>query len=152
METNKDPNLHSGFIGEAMRNAEEKLNGVQSTDVMDLSENGTNKVDTTLPGSNEEINHNGIGKAPASVNAILDAQPPVQNITTKIINKEIMGEFKNTLQPKVVSGKNGIELENALRIFLETLPESVEIVKTEFGTTAAGLYVVVLYRNGQTRV
>ena len=62
-------------------------------------------------------------------------------------------KHSTNLTSKVISGKNAAELEGNINTFLVTLdPESTEIIKSKFGTTAAGLYFVVLYKNVVTCV
>ena len=52
---------------------------------------------------------------------------------------------------KVISGKNGGELETNINKFLDANP-NIEIVRTDFGTAVGGVYYTILYRTNVERV
>lgn len=130
---NKDHNLHEGFIGEAIRNA-----------------SNTSNMDVPPLKSIDEINHSRLGRTPGSINVVLDAKPPISEIKNMNPFMEKL-EQEQDLNSKVISAKNGNELETKINAFLQE-SGSIEIIKAQFSTTQAGLYYIIVYRKIAIRV
>ena len=109
----------------------------------------------------QEMNLENIGKS-LSNEPILTGTPIV-----KITNEHTTGGeledlakkykepiiMENKIQGKVVAGKNKEALNTDLSKFLESQPESIEIVSTNLtGEAGSGLYMTILYKSKLERV
>jgi hypothetical protein len=149
-----------GFLGKAMRDHETKLAESSNSNVDSLhslygpgdNDYGRKKtiidMDTNIP-QNEEVNHSNLGIRPDE--AILNTPPPHFDNISIFKNKliEIMSEPK--IQAKVISGKNGQELENAINQFL-SLNQNIEVIDSNFATQTGGVYYTLLYKVKVERV
>ena len=161
METEKD-GLIPGFIGEAMRKTQ--LETVVKEEDMGKD---TNPLQHGKKPTNDMENSNDALNAAIAENAAIPSGPGVvitDDALEKFKNENNMNEMENLNEAmeaditmiskttsKVISGKNGGELETNINKFLDANP-NIEIVRTDFGTAVGGVYYTILYRTKVERV
>lgn len=163
METEKD-GLIPGFIGEAMRKTQLKTvvkEEDMGKDTNPLQHGKTQTNDMENPNEHDALN------AAIAENAAIPSGPGVILTddaieTFKNKNNQMMENQNETnvmadiamiskTTSKVISGKNGGELETAINKFLDANP-NIDIVRTDFGTAVGGVYYTILYRTKVERV
>lgn len=160
----KDQGLIPGFMGEAMRSA--NLENVQREGDLGQDANPLGHGKKQTDNMNAE---QGALEAAIAENAAIQSGSGVvitnkdletykkENNMNKMENlNETFGVLKDatmetSTKSKVLSGKNGADLETSINNFLSENP-NIDIIRTDFGTAVGGVYYTILYRTQLERV
>ncbi len=156
MENEKD-GLIPGFIGEAMRSA--NLEHIQKEedlgkDINPLEKNKPNNMENSEKTLEEAIAEN---QAIHSGSSVVVTNEMVEKLKKENESMENLNEVaapavvEPTTKCKVISGKNGIELEKSINLFLDET-KNIDIIRTDFGTAVGGVYYTILYKTRTERV
>ena len=156
MENEKD-GLIPGFIGQAMRSA--NLEHVQKEedlgkDINPLKKDKPNNMENSEKTLDEAIAENQAIRRGSGVDVTDDM---VENLKKENESMENLNEaaapvvVEPTTKCKVISGKNGVELEKSINLFLDET-KNIDIIRTDFGTAVGGVYYTILYKPRTERV
>jgi len=155
---NKDQGLIPGFIGEAMRSA--SLENVHKEEDLGKDINPLKNKPNTVSNSEKSLEaviaenkaiHNGPG---VHVTSEMVENLKKENTIMENLNEErgsTPATFETVTKCKVISGKNGDELEKSINLFLDEI-NNIDIIGTDFGTAVGGIYYTILYKTRIERV
>ena len=134
--------LIPGFIGKAMRDSG-----------ADELKNSEIKMEPPLPLTTDDLLNTNIkiARSKSVDNLEIDSVAPEHSKHELPYKNNINNMSESKITAKVIAGKNQSSLEENLNNFFTEFPD-IEIVRTDFSSTAIGLYYVVVFKTPMTRV
>jgi len=158
--TDKNQGLIPGFIGEAIRNS--NIESIKKPEDLGTDTNPLKNNKIQMDNLNDALNvaiaenaaiHSGTGVVVTPEIIELLKNQSEMNMENQEQHADAMNEsaMVTATQSKVISGKNGEELETRINQFLASNP-NIDITNTDFGTAVGGVYYTILYRTRIERV